>query len=100
MPSPLTGTAKHYATLPDFCCRFLVLTVMLGVMAAGLGMVFFGVAGVTVRAVGMMRGLLVIAGFMVLGGFTVMLGGVLVMFGGLVVMVDGVLAHVRSRCGG
>ena len=73
---------------------------MLGVMAARLGMVFFGVAGVTVRAVGMMRGLLVIAGFMVLGGFTVMLGGVLVMFGGLVVMVDGVLAHVLSRCGG
>jgi hypothetical protein len=71
-----------------------VLTVMLGVMAARLGMVFFGVAGVAVRAVGMMRGLLVIAGFVVLGGFAVMLGGVLVMFGGLVMMLDGVLAHV------
>jgi hypothetical protein len=76
-----------------------MLTVMLGVMTARLGMVFFGVAGMTMRAVGVMRGLLVIAGFVMFGGFAVMLGGVLVMFGGLVVMVDGVLAHVRSRCG-
>jgi hypothetical protein len=73
--------------------QFLVLAVMLGVMAARLGMVFFGVAGVAMRAVGVMRGLLVIAGFVVLGGFAVMLGGVLVMFGGLVMVVDGVLAH-------
>jgi hypothetical protein len=47
-----------------------------------------------------MRGLLVIAGFVMLGGFAVMLGGVLVMFGGLLMMFDGVLAHVRSQCGG
>ena len=72
---------------------------MLGVMAARLGMVFFGVAGVAMRAVSVMRGLLVIAGFMVLGGFAVMLGGVLVMFGGLVMVVDGVLAHCSLRCG-
>ena len=70
---------------------------MLGVMTARLGMVFFSVAGMAMRAVGVMRGLLVIAGFVMLGGFTVMLGGVLVMFGSLVMMVDGVLAHVLSR---
>jgi len=40
------------------------------------------------------RGLLVIAGFVMLGGFAVVLGGVFVVFGGLVVMVDGVVAHV------
>jgi hypothetical protein len=74
--------------------------VVLGVMTARLGMVFFSVAGMAMRAVGVMRGLLVIAGFVMLGGFAVMLGGVLVMFGGLLMMFDGVLAHVRSQCGG
>lgn len=67
---------------------------MLGVMTARLGMVFFGVAGVAVGAVGVVRGLFVIAGFVVPGGFTVMLRGMLVMFSGLVVMFDGVFAHV------
>ena len=71
-----------------------MLTVMLGVMTARLGMMFFGVAGVTMRGVGVVRRLFVMAGFVVLGGFTVMLGGMLVMFGGLVVMFDGVFAHV------
>jgi hypothetical protein len=71
-----------------------VLAVVLGVMTARLGMVFFGVAGMAVGAVSVVRGLFVIAGFVVLGGFTVMLGGMLVMFGGLVVMFDGVFAHV------
>ncbi len=63
-------------------------------MAARLGVMFFGVAGVAVGAVSVVRGLFVIAGFVVLGGFTVMLGGMLVMFGGLVVMFDGVFRHV------
>ena len=71
-----------------------MLTVMLGVMTARLGMMFFGVAGVTMRGVGVVRRLFVIAGFVVFGGFTMMLGGMLVMFGGLVVMFDGVFAHV------
>jgi hypothetical protein len=77
-----------------------VLAVMLGVVTARLDMMMFGVAGMAVGGVGVMRGLLVIAGLVVLGGFAVMPGGVLVMFGGLGVMIDGVLAHVRSRCGG
>jgi hypothetical protein len=68
--------------------------VMFGVVTARLGVMLLGVAGMAMRAVGVMRGLLVIAGFVVLGGFAVMLGGVLVMFGGLVMMLDGVFAHV------
>jgi hypothetical protein len=71
-----------------------VLTVVLGVMPARLGVMFFGVAGMAVGAVSVVRRLFVIAGFVVLGGFTMMLGGMLVMFGGLVVMFDGVFAHV------
>jgi hypothetical protein len=45
-------------------------------------------------AVGVVRGLVVIAGFVMPGGFAVMLGRVFVVFGGLVMMVDGVVAHV------
>jgi len=68
---------------------------MFGVMTAGLGMMFFGVAGMPVSAVGVVRGLLVIAGFMMLGGFAVMLGRVLVMFGGFVMMLHALmLAHI------
>jgi hypothetical protein len=71
------------------------LAVVLGVMAARLDMVMFGVAGMPVRAMGMMRRLFVIAGFMVLGGFAVMLGRVLVMFGGFVMMLHALmLAHI------
>ena len=67
---------------------------MLGVMTAGLGMMLFGVAGMTVSAVGVVRRLFVIAGFVVFGGFTVVLGSMLVMFGGLGVMLDvGVVTH-------
>jgi hypothetical protein len=74
-----------------------VLAVMLGVMTAGLDMMMFGMAGMTVGAVGVVRRLLVIAGFMMLGGFAMMLCGVLVMFGSLVMMVDAcVVAHVFS----
>ena len=64
---------------------------MLGVVTARLDMMMFGVAGVAVGGVGVMRGLLVIAGFVVLGGFAMMLGGVFVMLGGLVMVLD---AHV------
>ena len=71
-----------------------MLAVVLGVMTARLGMVFFGVAGMAVGAVGVMRRLFVMAGLMVLGGFAVMLSRVLVMFGGLVMMFDRVFAHV------
>jgi hypothetical protein len=76
---------------------FLVRAVMFGVMAAGLSMVMFGMAGVTMRAVGMVRGFFVIASFVMLGGFTMMLGRMLVMFGSLLVMPDArVVAHVCS----
>lgn len=71
-----------------------MLAVMLGVMAACLGVVFFGVAGVAVRAVSVVGGLLMITGFMMLGGFAVMLGGVLVVLGRFLVMLDCVFAHV------
>jgi len=74
-----------------------VLAVMLGVMTAGLGMMLFGMAGMAVSGMGVVRGLLVIAGLVVLGGFAVMLGGVFVMLGGLVMVLD---AHVSlSRVG-
>ena len=79
-----------------------MLAVVLGVMTAGLGMMLFGVAGVAVSGVGVVRRLLVIAGFMVLGGFAVMLGSMFVVFGRLVMMVlDAcVVAHIwLSRSG-
>ena len=70
---------------------------MLGVMTAGLDMMMLGVAGVPMRAVCMMSRLFVIAGFMMLGSFAVMLRGMLVMFGRLVMMLDAcVVAHVSS----
>jgi hypothetical protein len=72
-----------------------VLAVVLGVMAARLDMVMFGVAGMPVRGMGMMRRLFVIAGFMVLGGFTVMLGRVFMMLSGFLVMLHALmLAHI------
>jgi hypothetical protein len=73
-----------------------VLAVVLGVMTAGLGMMLFGVAGVAVSGVGVVRRLLVIAGLVMLGGFAVMPGGVFVVFGSLVMMVlDAcVVAHI------
>ena len=76
----------------------LVLSVMLSVMTAGLDMMMFGMAGMAVGAVGVVRRLLVIAGFMMLGGFTMMFRGVFVVFGSLVMMVlDAcVVAHVFS----
>ena len=70
---------------------------MFGVMAARLDMMMFGVTGMAVRGVGVMGRLLVIAGFVVLGGFAVMLGGVFVVLGGLVMVLN---AHVSlSRVG-
>jgi hypothetical protein len=70
-------------------------------MTAGLNVMMFGMAGMTVGAVGVVRRLLVIAGFMMLGGFAMVLGCVLVMFGSLVmVMFDAcVLAHVSLPVG-
>jgi hypothetical protein len=72
----------------------LMLCVMLGVEAAGFGVMLFGVAGMAVGGVGVVTGLFVIAGFVVLGGFAVMLRRVLVVFGSLGMMLDAcVVAH-------
>ncbi len=68
---------------------------MLRVMAAGLGMMFLGVAGMPVGAMGVVRCLLVIAGLMVPGGFAVVLRCLLVVFGGLVMVLDAcVVSHI------
>jgi hypothetical protein len=64
-----------------------VRAVVFGVVTAGLHVVMFGVAGVTMSTVRMVRCLLVIARVMMLGGFTMMLGGQFVMFGGLLMML-------------
>jgi hypothetical protein len=70
---------------------------MLGVMTAGFGVVMFGVAGMAMRTVRMMGRLFVVAGFMVLGSFAMMLRRMLVMFGCLVMMLDAcVVGHVSS----
>lgn len=66
-------------------------------MTAGFRMMFFGVAGMTVGAMRMMRCLLVMASFVMLGSFAMMLRGMLVMFGGFMVVLDAcVIAHVCS----
>jgi hypothetical protein len=71
-----------------------VLSVMLGVVAAGFGVMLFGMAGMAVGGVSVVGGLFVIAGFVVFGSFAVMLRRVLVVFGGLVMVLDAcVVAH-------
>jgi hypothetical protein len=70
-----------------------MLAVMFGVMTTRLGMVFFGVTGMAMGAMRMVRGLLVIAGLVVLGGLAVMFGGMLMMFGGFVMVFHCVFAH-------
>jgi hypothetical protein len=70
------------------------VAVVRGVMTARLDVVVFSVAGMTVGGVGVVRCLFVIAGFVMLGGFTVVPSGMLVVFGGLGVMLDvGVVTH-------
>lgn len=66
-----------------------------GVVAARFDVVVFGVAGVAMRCMGVVRRLFVIAGFVMPGSFTMMLRSMFVMLGCLVVMLDvGVFAHV------
>jgi hypothetical protein len=77
------------------------VTVVLGVVTAGLGMMFFGMTGMTVGGVSVVRGLLMVAGFVMLGGFAMMLRGMLVVFRGLVMMLDAcVIAHGALPVGG
>ena len=71
-----------------------MFAVVLGVMPARLGVVMLGMAGVTMGAVRVMRRLVVIAGFVVLGGFAVMTRRVFVMLSCLVMMLNAcVVAH-------
>jgi hypothetical protein len=71
-----------------------VLAVQFGVVTAGFRMMLFGVAGVAMRGVGVMRCLFVVASFVMLGGFAMMLRRVLVMLGSLVMMLNAcVIAH-------
>jgi hypothetical protein len=67
----------------------------LGVMPARLVMMMLGMAGMAMGAVGVMRRLLVIAGFVMFGGFAVMLRGMLMVLGSLVMVLYAfVVAHV------
>jgi hypothetical protein len=68
--------------------------VVFGVLFRGVLVVLYGVQVMSVSYLGMMRGLFVVAGFVVLGGLTVVLGRMLVMMGGfLVMLVDIVTVH-------
>jgi hypothetical protein len=74
-----------------------VFAVQLSVVTAGFNVMFFGMAGVAVRGVRMVSRLFVIASFMMLGSFAMMLRRMLVMLGSLVMMLDAcVVAHVGS----
>jgi hypothetical protein len=94
----LTGAAKTRLHAYNFYRRpTLLVAVMLGMMAAGFGMMMFGVAGVAVRAVRMVRRLFMITGFMMFGGFVMVLRGMLVVFGGFAMVLNAcVVAHIRS----
>jgi hypothetical protein len=72
-----------------------VLAVHLGVMPACLDVMVFGVAGVPVGGVRVMRRLLVIAGLVMLGGLAMMPRGMLMVFGRFVVMLHALMfAHM------
>ena len=73
-----------------------MLAVRLSVVPARLGMVMFGMTGVSVGDVGVMRRLLVITGLVVVRRFTMVLGRLLVMLSGFL-MVFGSLVHGSSR---
>jgi hypothetical protein len=68
--------------------------VLHGVLLGRFVVMVGGMQRMTMRDFGMMRGLLVVAGLGMSGGFTMMLGGMLVMLGGLVMVIDvAVFAH-------
>ena len=71
-----------------------MLAVMLGVMLARLAGMMGGVRGMAVRRMSVVRGLLVMVRFVMLGRLAVMLGSVLMMLGcGVVMLYDLVLGH-------
>ena len=75
----------------------LMRAMFLGVMTARLVMMLFGVAGVAMRGMRMMRGFVMIASPMMLSRFSMMFGSVLVMFCCLEVVINCVLAHFILR---
>jgi hypothetical protein len=101
MPSDLIRGWKPVRVKKTRQKKKLVLAVMGGVVTARLGVVMFGVAGMTVRGMGVVRRLFMIAGFVMLGGLAVMFCRMLVMLGGLLMMLDvGMFAHVALPVGG
>ena len=74
-----------------------VMPVLGTVMLGGLVMVMLGLHMMAVRYMGVMAGLLVIAGFVVLGGQPVVLGSVFMMLGCFSMMLSGVIRHGNPR---
>ncbi len=76
--------------------RSLLRAVLFGMVHGRIVGVLLRVDLVTLSGVGVMRGLLVVAGLVVLGSLFVMLGGLLVVLGGLLVRFCGFLGHENS----
>ena len=70
--------------------------VLFGVVLGGLVTMLFSVGQVRVGNVRMVRGAKVIAGFMVLGGFRVVVCGQSVVMSGLLVMLRCLLGHLGN----
>ena len=66
---------------------------MLDVLLGGLAGVMFRVAMVAVSQMGMMRGLFMMAGFVVRRGMLMMPCGVLVVLGGFAMMIRSCVGH-------
>ena len=73
--------------------RDSLFAVFLGVALAGRCSVLGGVVHVRGRGMGMMRRFLMIAGLVVLGGFTVVLSGLRVVGGGVLVALGCFFRH-------
>ena len=69
------------------------MAVFLGVALAGRSSVLVGVVRMSGRGMGMMRRFLVIAGLVMLGGFTVVLSGLRVVGGGVLVALGCFFRH-------
>ena len=81
----LVGTGTVAASLASHYQHDLL--VLVGVLLGGVLLVLDGVQMVAVRDLRMVRGLFMVAGFVMFGRFAMMLGRVLVMVGGVLVML-------------
>src|SRR4051794_33035940 len=94
-PQPRLYRPRSYRALNRLRARRR-LFVVLGVVLGGLVPMMGRMQSVRVRDVGVMPGLLMIAGFIVLGRFAMMMGGALVVIrGGLVVLAT--LVRLRAH---